>query len=124
MSFNRSSQVNLVGYVGNEIEVRTTPTGKKVLNISISENIVSGSGDEKKTRTIWHKIVLWEKAAEHHAQYIKKGDKITIMGGNLDYEIREIGEHKILQAFIANPQIFYSKNNLKVKMGGDDFHLA
>ncbi|MCK5074657.1 MAG: single-stranded DNA-binding protein [Bacteriovoracaceae bacterium] len=124
MSNGRSSNINLVGYVGNEIELKTTSTGKKVLNISVSENIVSGRGNERKTRTIWHKIVLWEKAAEHHAKYIKKGDKITIMGGNLDYETREIGEHRISQAFIANPQIFYSKNNLKINMGDEGVNLS
>jgi len=124
MSFNRSSNVNLVGYVGNEIELKTTPTGKKVLNISVSENITSGSGDDKKNRTIWHKIVLWEKAAEHHANFIKKGDKITILGGNLDYETREIGDNKIQQAFISNPQIFYSKNNLKISMGNERLNLS
>ena len=124
MSNGRSSNINLVGYVGNEIELKTTATGKKVLNISVSENIVSGKDENKKTRTIWHKLVLWEKAAEHHVKYIQKGDKITVLGGNLDYEKRDIGEITVQQAFITNASIFYSKNNIKINMGEDNFNLT
>lgn len=105
----RSNNVNLIGNIGNEVKLVETPTGKKVLKLSIAENITSGSGENKKTRTIWHKVVLWEKSAELHAKHIQKGDKITLLNGNLDYEIREIEGQKVLQAFIVNPQIFYSK---------------
>jgi single-strand DNA-binding protein len=78
MSVNK---VILVGRLGQNPEVRYTPSGAAVANFSVatSENWMDKSG-QKQERTEWHKIVVWGKTAENCGQYLAKGRQVYIEG--------------------------------------------
>lgn len=78
MSVNK---VILVGRLGQNPEVRYTPSGAAVANFSIAthESWMDKSG-QKQERTEWHKIVVWGKQAENCAQYLAKGRQAYVEG--------------------------------------------
>jgi len=78
MSVNKAI---LVGFVGNDPEVRYLDSGTPVANfrLATSENYTNKAG-EKVTQTEWHNIVLWRGLAEVAEKYIKKGTQVYIEG--------------------------------------------
>lgn len=78
MSFNK---IILVGNLGRDPELRYTPQGSAVCNISVatSEKRRDKSG-ETQDITTWFRVTLWEKKAEAAAKYLTKGSSIYIEG--------------------------------------------
>tara|TARA_Y100000310_G_scaffold75263_1_gene71528 strand:- start:3704 stop:4117 length:414 start_codon:yes stop_codon:yes gene_type:complete len=77
------NKVILVGKLGKDPEIRTTQDGKELANLSIatSENWKDKNTGEKKSKTEWHKIVIFQPALVNIAkQYLKKGSQIYIEG--------------------------------------------
>ena len=75
------NKVILVGNLGDDPEVKHTPSGVQVANFSLatSESWTDKNG-ERQERAEWHRLVLWRKLAEIAGQYLKKGNKIYIEG--------------------------------------------
>jgi len=80
-SFMSVNKAILVGYVGNDPEVKYLDSGTPVANfrLATSENYTNKSG-EKVTQTEWHNIVLWRALAEVAEKYVKKGTQVYIEG--------------------------------------------
>jgi single-strand DNA-binding protein len=78
MSVNK---VILVGRLGQNPEVRYTPSGAAVANFSVAtnESWMDKSG-QKQERTEWHRVVVWGKLAELCNQYLSKGRQAYIEG--------------------------------------------
>lgn len=78
MSVNK---VILVGRLGQNPEVRYTPSGAAVANFSLAtnESWVDKAG-QKQDRTEWHRIVVWGKSAENCSQYLTKGSQAYVEG--------------------------------------------
>lgn len=78
MSVNK---VLIIGRLGQNPEVRYTPSGAAVGNFSVatSESWNDKSG-QKQERTEWHRVVVWGKTAEHCAQYLTKGRQVYVEG--------------------------------------------
>lgn len=76
------NKVIIVGFLGNDPEVRTMPAGDLVVNISVatSESWTDKNTGEKKEVTEWHRIVIYRKLAEIAAQYLHKGSQVYIEG--------------------------------------------
>ncbi len=76
------NKVILIGNLGADPEVRYTPSGVPVANISIatSETWNDRNTGGRQERTEWHRVVLWRKLAEIAGQYLKKGSRIYIEG--------------------------------------------
>jgi single-strand DNA-binding protein len=70
------NSVNLIGRVGNDIELRYTPSGKAVTEISLA--VDDGWGENKKTA--WIGVTVWGQTAEIAAKYVRKGDQIGVSG--------------------------------------------
>ncbi len=75
------NKVILLGRLGSDPEVRTLPSGGKVVTFSIatSENYTNKEG-VKVEQTEWHRIELWENQANLAEQYLKKGDMLYLEG--------------------------------------------
>ncbi len=72
-----SNVFSFTGTVGRDAEVRVTPSGQSVLNITVANNI--GFGDRQ--QTLWIRVALWGKRAEGSLQnYLKKGQQVFISG--------------------------------------------
>jgi single-strand DNA-binding protein len=76
------NKVILVGNLGKDPELRSTPQGKSVCSFSIatSESYLDKVSNEWKENTDWHNIVLWERLADSAARSLKKGSKVYIEG--------------------------------------------
>ncbi len=75
------NKVILLGRLGSDPEVRTLPSGIKVVTFSIatSENYTNKEG-VKVEQTEWHRIELWDSQANVAEQYLKKGDMAYVEG--------------------------------------------
>jgi len=77
------NKVILVGNLGKDPEIRTLPSGEKVVNFSVatSETWNDRASGERKERTEWHRIVVFnERIADVVEKYVKKGAKVYIEG--------------------------------------------
>ena len=66
----------VLGRAGRDPEMRYTPAGKAVTNLSVAADV--GFGDNKKT--VWFRVTFWDKLAEVVNQYVTKGNTVYIEG--------------------------------------------
>lgn len=70
-----------IGFVGKTPEVRYTPKGTAVCNISLAcSRAWKDSNGEKQERTDWIPAVAWDKLAEMVGQYVHKGQLLMVEG--------------------------------------------
>lgn len=77
------NKVILVGNLGRDPEVRTFQNGGKVCNLRIatSENWKDRSTGERRERTEWHSVAIFQEGLVRVAeQYLRKGSKVYIEG--------------------------------------------
>lgn len=77
------NKVILVGNLGRDPEVKSMQDGRSMVNMSVatSENWRDRNSGERKERTEWHRVVIFnEKLAEVAQKYIRKGSKIYVEG--------------------------------------------
>ncbi len=76
------NKVILVGYVGQEPDVKATQGGSQVVNLSIatSETWNDKQSGQKQDRTEWHRVVFFGKLAEIVSSYVNKGSKLYVEG--------------------------------------------
>lgn len=74
--------VVLVGNLGNEPDVKYSPNGGAIANISLatSETWKDKNTGEQKEKTEWHRVVFFRRLAEIAAEYLHKGSKVYIRG--------------------------------------------
>ncbi len=78
---NLRNKVQLIGHVGNDPEVVSLESGKKLAKFSIATNdSYKNAKGEKVEDTQWHNLVVWNKTAEIVEQYVKKGNELAIEG--------------------------------------------
>jgi single-strand DNA-binding protein len=74
-------KVVLVGNVGRDPELRYTPSGQAVTNLSVATNrSYKNSSDETVEETIWFRVTCWGRMAETVNQYVKKGRQVLVEG--------------------------------------------
>ncbi len=77
------NKVILIGNLGRDPEVRTFQNGGKVCNLSIatSENWRDKATGERKERTEWHRVAIFnERLVDVAEKYLKKGAKVYLEG--------------------------------------------
>jgi single-strand DNA-binding protein len=77
------NKVILVGHLGKDPEIRRTQAGKAVATLSLAtgESWTDRATGERKERTEWHRIVIFNEAlAKVAEQYFKKGSKAYVEG--------------------------------------------
>lgn len=76
------NKVILIGNLGRDPELRYTPSGMAVVNITLatSEAWKDKQSGEMQERTEWHRIVFYQRLAEIVAEYLRKGSKIFVEG--------------------------------------------
>ncbi len=73
----------LIGNIGRDPEVRLFQNGGKVCNLSLatSESWTDKASGERKERTEWHRVVIFnERLADMAEKYVRKGSKVYIEG--------------------------------------------
>jgi len=77
------NKVILVGNLGRDPEIRSTQDGTRIanLNLATSESWRDRVSGERKERTEWHRVVIFnERLVEIAEKYLRKGAKIYIEG--------------------------------------------
>lgn len=76
------NKVILVGNLGKDPDVRYTPDGKAITNITLatSETWKDKNTGQKQEKTEWHRIVFFGGLANIAGEYLKKGSKVYIEG--------------------------------------------
>ena len=83
MSSGSVNSVTLIGRLGKDPEERTMGDGSKLVTFSLatSDQWKDRSSGERKERTEWHQISIWNEAlAEVASKYLKKGAQVYVSG--------------------------------------------
>jgi single-strand DNA-binding protein len=71
----------LIGNLGADPEVRTTPGGTRVATLSVATSRTwTDRGGNQQEKTEWHRIVAWDRLAEICERYLNKGDRVYVEG--------------------------------------------
>lgn len=74
-------QITMVGNLGNQPEMKYTPTGVPVASFSLAVNKSWTSQDgQKQDKTVWFRVTCWRKLAEIVSEHLAKGSKVLVVG--------------------------------------------
>jgi single-strand DNA-binding protein len=94
------NKVQLIGNLGNNPEIRTTESGKKMAKFSVAtnENYRTAKGD-KVVETQWHNLIAWGKVADIAEQFLSKGSEVAIEGKliNRNYTDKDGNKHYVTE---------------------------
>jgi len=96
------NKVQLIGNLGRDVELRSTPNGKAIANFSMA---VEGGKD----KTEWANIEAWETTAENCAKYIAKGSKVYVEGKFKTESWEKEGQKHYRTVVVANRVLFLDK---------------
>jgi single-strand DNA-binding protein len=75
------NQIQLIGNLGKDPELRYTPNGKPQakFSVAVSRSWTTPEG-ERKEETTWFSCIAWERTAEYAMKYLAKGKKVFVQG--------------------------------------------
>lgn len=75
------NKVMLIGNVGADPDVRMTPSGGKVVKVSLATNRkFQDRNGQQQERTEWHRLTFFGRLADIVEQYVSKGDRLYVEG--------------------------------------------
>ncbi|MDX3986128.1 MAG: single-stranded DNA-binding protein [Achromobacter sp.] len=76
------NKVILVGNLGRDPEVRYSPEGSAICNMSVAttSSWKDKTSGEKREEVEWHRVVMYNRLAEIAGEYLKKGRAVYIEG--------------------------------------------
>ena len=123
------NKVILVGNLGADPKVSNTASGSKIVNLNIatSDSWKDKSTGERKEKTEWHRVVVFNPAlADVAEKYLHKGSKVYLEG---QLQTRSYTDNNgqeryttevVLQNFSGNLVLLDSKGGEFVPAGGND----
>ena len=120
------NKVILVGNVGQDPEVKYTPSGVPVAKISLATNErFKDNNDQWQDRTEWHSVVAWQRLAEIVGEYVRKGTRLYIEGKlqTTSWQDRQSGEKKYRTEIVARDLVLLdsreNEHNAAATAAGD-----
>ena len=105
------NKITIIGNVGNEPEMRFTPSGKPVTSFRVATNWVYNSPEgERIQETEWFSVVAWNRLAEQCNQFLAKG-RLVYAEGRLhtrNWEGQD-GQPRSRMEVVANRVIFLDR---------------
>src|SRR5580693_7203115 len=105
------NKVTLLGNVGKDPEIRSTPGGTMVANLTLatSDRQKDAQGNWQ-DRTEWHNLVAFTRTAEIVRDYVKKGSKLYIEGKiqTRSWDDKESGQKRYRTEVIVNELVLLS----------------
>ncbi len=93
----------IIGNLGKDPEIRTTPSGSKVANFNIATSEkYTNVNNVKVEKTEWHRIVMWKGLAEIAEKYLKKGSKVYVEGKLTTREWEKDGSKRYTTEIVVN----------------------
>lgn len=119
------NKVQLIGRLGKDPEVRSTQTGRTVTTITLATSETFGKDADRKEKTEWHKIILWDKLGQLAGNYLRKGRQVFIEGRITyrDYMDRD-NQKRYVTEIVANSMVFLgskdeSAGGARANFGGE-----
>ena len=98
------NKVILVGRLGKDPEIRSTPGGTSIAKFTLAtdEKFTDRNG-EKQERTEWHDIEAWDRLGEICGQYLRKGKLVYIEGSirTDSWDDKETGQKRSRKKIVA-----------------------
>ncbi len=113
------NKVILVGNLGRDPEVRRLGNGEPVVNLRIatSETWKDKASGERKEKTEWHSVVIFnENLARVAEQYLKKGSKVYVEG---QLQTRKWTDQSGQERYTTEVVLQAYRGELKILGGGD-----
>lgn len=92
----------LVGRLGDDPEIRFTPSGKKVANLSLATTHRFKVGEDWKDETTWHRIICWNADADFASKFLKKGSLAIVTGRTAKRSWEKDGQTNYITEVIAD----------------------
>ncbi|MFY0599443.1 MAG: single-stranded DNA-binding protein [Cyclobacteriaceae bacterium] len=104
------NSVKLIGRLGNEPEIKSFNSGKKMAAFSLATNeTYHNSKGEKVEDTQWHNIIAWGKKAELIENYLQKGSEIALEGKLINRSYEQEGIKKYITEISLNELLMLDK---------------
>lgn len=107
------NSVRLMGFAGNDPEVKEFGNQKKVVRMSIAthESYRDAKGEQVQ-QTEWHQLVIWGKQADVVEKYVKKGSEISIEGKLSSHSyVAKDGQKKYVTEVTVNEIVLLGSKN-------------
>ena len=99
------NKVILIGNLGKDPELRSTPSGTPVAKFTLATNDrYKDKEGQWQDRTEWHNITAWARTAEIAGEYLKKGGKVYIEGSlrTHSWDDKTTGQKKYMTEVVVN----------------------
>ncbi len=78
---NLRNQVQLIGHLGKDVNIKELENGRKVATASIAtKDVYKNKKGEKVVETQWHQIIGWGKNAVNMESFLRKGKEVAVRG--------------------------------------------
>jgi single-strand DNA-binding protein len=75
------NKVILIGNLGNDPELKYTPSNRPVCNLSLATNeVFKDKSGQRQERTEWHRVTVWGEQGETCSKYLTKGRSVYVEG--------------------------------------------
>lgn len=108
------NKVILVGNLGQDPDIKYTPSGKALAKFSLATNErFKDKSGEWQDRVEWHNVLAWQGLAEIAGEYLSKGSRVYIEGKlqTSSWEDRQHGEKKYRTEVVARELVLLGGGN-------------
>ena len=115
------NKVILVGNLGSDPELRSTPSGTSVCEFRLATNESwKGKDGQSQDRTEWHRIVVWGRLGENCSKFLSKGRQVFLEGRlqTRSWEDKE-GNKRYTTEIVARDVQFLGSGGGGGQRGGD-----
>jgi len=118
------NKVILVGNLGRDPEVRYSPDGAAICNVSIATTSQwkDKATGERREETEWHRVVFYNRLAEIAGEYLKKGRSVYVEGRlkTRKWQDKETGADRYSTEIVADQMQMLGGREGGGDMGGGD----
>lgn len=118
------NKVILVGNLGRDPEVRYSPDGAAICNVSIATTSQwkDKASGERREETEWHRVVFYNRLAEIAGEYLKKGRSVYVEGRlkTRKWQDKETGADRYSTEIVADQMQMLGGRDSGGEMGGGD----
>ena len=108
---NLRNNVQLIGNLGVDPEVKELGKGRKMARIALAtQETYKNNKGERITDTQWHNLIAWGKTAEIAEKYLKKGNEVAVSGKiqSRNFEDKE-GKKRYITEIVINDLLMLRK---------------
>jgi single-strand DNA-binding protein len=122
------NKVILVGNLGRDPEVRYSPEGSAICNVSIATTSTwkDKASGEKREETEWHRVVFYNRLAEIAGEYLKKGRSVYVEGRlkTRKWQDKETGADRYSTDIVADQMQMLGGRDSGAESGSSEYNQA